>query len=254
MNLPEGVRLFLWPWGLLGSLVLFWVGLLIAAKRLGSARVNAWLFSHRNNLPIPFLAIGIVTRLISARWTPAPTGWQGWVGALLIVLGESTRVWAVGIVGATSRSASVNAKRLVEQGPYAIIRNPIYAGNFLVCVGLACLARSWATMVACIFYFVVVYRRIIHAEERFLRASFGVCYEAFCRRVPRLFPTMRWSWEHLRAPFSLRELRKEYQTIVGIVVAAAIIHMLVVQPWRWWRADWLRPYVGAMRSGGLSAS
>lgn len=240
-SLPD-IHISLWPWGLFVFMLCSWVSLLVVTNRLGSVRVNDWLFSHRDHLPLPFLAVGVLTRLASSGLAPGVRRhWMEWIGLLLIVVGEGMRIWAVGIVGAATRSSSVNAKRLVESGPYAIIRNPIYMGNFLVVVGLACLAQSWAAVMACAFYFLVVYRRIIYAEERFLLASFGACYEAFCRRVPRLLPTMRWSWEHLRAPFSLRELRKEYQTITGIVVAAIIIHLTVVQPWRGWRAGWLEP-------------
>lgn len=227
----------LWPWGVFASLLALAGGLRFASRRVGTERVDGWVFAHRDHLPIPFLVIGVVTRLVSWRTQPVPTrhGLEV-LGVLLIVFGESLRIWAVGIAGAATRSASVHAKRLVQEGPYAIIRNPIYAGNFLLCLGLACFTQSWAVVLACAGYFVVVYRRIIRAEERFLRASFGAPYEEFSRRVPSLLPRFGWSWQRLRGPFSFRELRKEYQTITGIVCAAILIHLVVLQPWQEWLA------------------
>ncbi len=225
-----------WPWILFAALAVFAIGLYMTSRRLGAGRVNSWVFGHRDHLPIPFLLIGIATRLLSnesSSWTQ----WRGVsevAGVLLILLGESLRIWAVGIVGAATRSASTNAKRLVQEGPYAMIRNPIYAGNFLLCLGLACFTDSWVVVVACTLYFVIVYSRIIRAEERFLTERFGAGYEEFCRQVPRLVPRLRWPSVGLRASFSTHELRKEYQTIAGIVSAALLLHVIVLEPWRGW--------------------
>ena len=224
-----------WPWILFASLVAFAIGLYMASRRLGAGCVDSWVFAHRDRLPIPFMLIGIASRLLSKGSYP----WMGLkgdfevAGVFLILLGESLRIWAVGIVGAATRSSSTNARRLVQEGPYAIIRNPIYLGNFLLCIGLACFTTSWAVVMACSLYFAIVYGRIIRAEERFLSERFGIVYEEFCRHIPRLIPRLRWP-ENLRAPFSFRELRKEYQTIAGIVCAALVLHAIVLQPWQGW--------------------
>lgn len=218
----------LWPWGLFASLLGLWAGLDLASRRLGTARVDQWVFAHRDRLPIPFLIVGVVTRLAShGVMPPGRRGQLEMLGAVLVVLGELIRVWSVGIVGAATRSASTHATRLVQEGPYVLVRNPIYVGNFLLCIGLACFAGSWVLVMACSLYFVPVYGRVIRAEERFLGEKFGSAYEAFCRRVPRIVPRMPWSWQALRSPFSWRELRKEYQTIAGIVCAMLLIQLVM---------------------------
>ena len=221
----------LWPWMLLGSLVALELGLWILTGRLGAVRVNDWLFSHRDHLPIPFLVIGILTFLVSPHPSAVRQPWLDGVSVVLMLLGESLRVWCVGIVGAATRSASINAKRLVEGGPYAVTRNPIYLGNLLICLGISSFAQSWAVTAACVGYFVVVYRRIILAEERFLRATFGPSYDVFCQRVPRLLPTLQGWRQAFAAPFSVKELRKEYQTIAGIASASVVIYLLMAHPW-----------------------
>jgi len=216
-----------WPWGLFAALLALEAWLVLANRQVGAARVDGWLFTHRDHLPIPFLLIGLVTRLLTRE--PAAAWRQPWLqplGIALIIVGESLRIWSVGIVGASTRSASVHATRLVQDGPYAVIRNPIYAGNFLLCIGLSGLTASWEAAAACAAYFLIVYRRIIRAEERFLRSAFGSVYDTYCRRVPRVIPHRFATWraEALQAPFSLKELRKEYQTIAGILCAAALVY------------------------------
>lgn len=223
----------LWPWLLYAVLFVCSLSLVVAARFLGAERVDAWLFRHRDHLPIPFLAVGLLTYLGVARAKPAPPlQWLDVLGVVLLVLGELLRVWSVGIVGAATRSKSTNAKRLVREGPYAISRNPIYAGNFLLCLGLAGFSHSWAAMFACLWYFAVVYGRIIRAEERFLRTTFGERYDTYCREVSRILPWRGWSWNALRAPFSLRELRKEYWTVTGLVCAMLGLRLLVLRPWQ----------------------
>ena len=227
---------WVWPWTLYLSLLLLELGVVLMARRIGAARVDQWVFAHRDHLPIPFLLIGLLTRLFSHDAGPA-SWWHGGREALgvgLIMLGESLRMWAVGIVGASTRSASTNAKRLVQEGPYAIIRNPIYAGNLLLCLGLACFTASWDAAFACLIYFVIVYGRIIRAEERFLSAAFPGAYDDYCRRVPRLIPSRGWPRHACRAQCSVREWRKEYQTIVGILFAALCLHLALLRPWLKW--------------------
>jgi|GEM_PF-603886 len=233
--------MFLWNWVLFASLLGLNLGLIVASRRWGGAKVDEWLFRHRDHLPIPFLSIGILAHLTSKGLTPTPErGWMNLLGIFLVILGESLRIWAVGIVGAATRSKSTNAKRLVQEGPYAVIRNPIYAGNFLLCFGLACFLHSWAALLACVLYFIVVYDRIIRSEEKFLQATFGSVYETYCRFVPRIVPRWGWSWQALRAPFRLKELRKEYWTVTGIACAVLIAHFMTFQPLHDWLADRLR--------------
>ena len=223
--------MMLWPWVLFASLAALEIGLESGSRRLGAVHVNAWLFSHREHLPIPFLLLGIATLLCSPHpLSTARYAWLDGVGFTLILAGESLRVWCVGIVGAATRSASINAKRLIESGPYALTRNPIYLGNLLICLGISSFAQSWAVTAACLGYFVVVYRRIILAEERFLRATFGVSYEEFRQRVPRVLPRLRGWRQALAAPFRVKELRKEYQTIAGIACASIVIYALMTHP------------------------
>jgi protein-S-isoprenylcysteine O-methyltransferase Ste14 len=121
------------------------------------------------------------------------------LGLPLAFAGEAIRCWAVGYSGTTTRAASVTAPNLVTAGPYAYMRNPLYAGNFVTAAGFALaftgrnipferlglIAASLGTMLA-------VYATIVPHEERYLRTTFGARYEEYASRVPRALP--------LRAP------------------------------------------------------
>ncbi len=74
----------------------------------------------------------------------------------------------------------------VEQGPYALVRHPIYGGGLMGALGWALVRDSWLTLgyVAILFVFFDVKSR---HEERWLMAKFPG-YPEYQRRVRRLLP------------------------------------------------------------------
>lgn len=78
-------------------------------------------------------------------------------------------------------------ERLVEDGPYAWCRNPMYAGHVLFLTGLAVATRSPVAAAALLGHLPWFGRRVRRDEAR-LRAHFGPAYDAYCARVPRWLP------------------------------------------------------------------
>lgn len=126
-----------------------------------------------------------------------PSAFSVTLGLPLAIAGELVRCWAVGYSGVTTREDHVTAPELVSAGPYAYVRNPLYAGNFLTAAGFAVaftggntfaaraglLAASLGTMAA-------VYATIIPHEEQYLRTEFGEAFERYCAAVPPIVPAL----------------------------------------------------------------
>lgn len=107
----------------------------------------------------------------------------------LIIAGQLIRFWAAGYIP-KYRTEVIGAPELVTSGPYAYIRNPLYAGNFLLGFGWALMAGfAW-----CIFFtiaFVCLYSLvIIPAEERFLESKFQEQYIEYKRQTNALLPNL----------------------------------------------------------------
>jgi protein-S-isoprenylcysteine O-methyltransferase Ste14 len=85
----------------------------------------------------------------------------------------------------------IEGHELITEGPYAIVRNPIYLAMFgmLVATGLA-LSRWQALVAAIVLYFAGTAIRI-WSEERLLRETFGAGFKDYAQRVPALFPRPR---------------------------------------------------------------
>jgi protein-S-isoprenylcysteine O-methyltransferase Ste14 len=101
------------------------------------ASLGEWLFRHRTALPVP---IAVALLAIPPGETPRPVA-TVLAGVGLTFLGESIRFWAVHHIGAISRTRSDRLGPLIESGPFAMVRNPLYLGNIALWVGFALAAR-----------------------------------------------------------------------------------------------------------------
>jgi protein-S-isoprenylcysteine O-methyltransferase Ste14 len=81
--------------------------------------------------------------------------------------------------------------RVVDSGPYAIVRHPIYTG--VITAALATMAvRGTQLAVAGVALLVVGYYLKGRLEERFLRAELGAeAYDAYARKTAMLVPFVR---------------------------------------------------------------
>ena len=176
-------------------------------------QVGAWLFRNRGWLPAPFL-IAIAF---------SPVHYPGW-GALVVALGESLRLWAVGFIGLPSRTRGDGAHRVVEAGPYAMVRNPLYLGNLLIFLGFGVAAWPWALVVMPLL--LVHYGFIVSWEEANILTKMGSPYADYCSRVPRWVPKWRRGDE---ARWNGREaLRSERTTLLVLVVVFSVMAMRVL--------------------------
>lgn len=78
--------------------------------------------------------------------------------------------------------------KLVTEGPYGIVRNPIYTGMFgmLLATGLA--ISHWIGLLFALVVFAVGTVIRVQSEEKLLREAFGAEFEAYAQRVPAVIP------------------------------------------------------------------
>ena len=136
---------------------------------------------------MPYWVVGRSPRL---DWHGA-----GAAGFVLVVAGVALYLmcafWGFALRGKGTPAPIDPPKKLVMEGPYRIVRNPMYWSVLFVMLGEALVFRSLPLAeIGCVFFactalFVMVY------EEPSLRVKFGAEYEEYCRRVPRWIPRFR---------------------------------------------------------------
>jgi len=109
-----------------------------------------------------------------AGWISGTSGWSRdlvvrvlfAVGAVLAVVAAWIRTWATSFLRtAVVHDAAVHSERLVADGPYRYVRNPLYVGTILLTLGLALIASRLGALVM-IAGTVVFNLRLIGREEQ----------------------------------------------------------------------------------------
>jgi len=82
----------------------------------------------------------------------------------------------------------VEGHKLVTEGPYSIVRNPIYTGMFgmLLATGLA--VSHWVGLAIAIVFFAIGTFIRVRSEEKLLREMFGQEFDGYARDVPAVIP------------------------------------------------------------------
>jgi protein-S-isoprenylcysteine O-methyltransferase Ste14 len=111
------------------------------------------------------------------------------VGTAFVVAGVALAIWSRRVLGSNWSGAVriTEGQRLVQTGPYAFVRNPIYSGIALAVLGTALVAGTIGGLVGFALVVASLWQKG-RLEERFLLAEFGDRYAAYQRKVKFLIP------------------------------------------------------------------
>jgi protein-S-isoprenylcysteine O-methyltransferase Ste14 len=136
-----------------------------------------WVF-HRDDLGplLPMPQWAVVAILIAAM--------------LIAILSLWLSIAAIRTLGKqwTYVARVIEGHRLITEGPYNMVRNPIYLAMFgaLVASGLV-FTKWWAFFPAVVVFLIGTWIRI-RSEEKLLCATFGQEWTDYTRRAPAMFP------------------------------------------------------------------
>jgi protein-S-isoprenylcysteine O-methyltransferase Ste14 len=138
-----------------------------------------------------WMMYGLFPKVQPVLWTVTPA--LGWSMVTLTAAGIAFAWWArihLGKLwsGGVERMAD---HRVVDTGPYRLVRHPIYTGLIAGAVALAAIqAKPWAIAGAALFAIGFILKARV--EERFLEKELGG-YEAYRRRVSMIVPLPKFA-------------------------------------------------------------
>jgi protein-S-isoprenylcysteine O-methyltransferase Ste14 len=139
-------------------------------------------------LQFVLIAAVIVLGVAGPAWPDAARWWLKGAGALLVFGGALVLVLAGRALGSglTPFPKPADGGELVEDGPYAVVRHPVYSGGLLIAAGISLVLSPWA--LAASGALAVVWALKASVEERFLRERYAA-YGEYCSRTRfRLVP------------------------------------------------------------------
>ena len=150
----------------------------IATQMIGFAlvwSVRRPMFSPMFNLGWPFdIAMAVIITIMVA--------YSIWIVTTAVrTLGKQ---WSL-----TARLVEGHA--LITEGPYQIVRHPIYTGMFGMMMATGLVMTYWFILLPAIAFFLAGTRIRTRSEEGLLRNEFGAAYENYARKTPALIPWLR---------------------------------------------------------------
>lgn len=150
-------------------------------------------------------------------------------GLSISFAGLALRSWAAGTIK--------KSKELATEGPYALVRHPLYLGSLLIAGGFAVALTcpdNWLLTISywalLCFYFAASYTATIIREEKTLEEKFPDQWNEYKRWVPALIPYRIPALQAFFArAFSVKQYMKnrEYQAVTGWVAAAVFLFVLL---------------------------
>jgi protein-S-isoprenylcysteine O-methyltransferase Ste14 len=142
---------------------------------------------------IGFLLIFLPARILSSSGIIKPASIGVWqvAGMLLGASGAAlalTCVLTFVFVGRGTPAPFDPPRRLVVQGVYRFVRNPMYLGAGLALAGAALFYQSTRLLGYDGLFLLITHLFVVLYEEPTLRLTFDGDYEAYCRRVGRWWP------------------------------------------------------------------
>ncbi len=182
-------------------LAVLWIGWIVSwiaasvwtSRTVGSPGAGAHLLYRL------LLTAGAVLMMLSDRQTrvlpllPAPGPFEAWTLVAVTACGLTFTWWARLRIGRlwSSNITLKTGHYVVDTGPYAIVRHPIYSGLILAALATA-LARDLLAAIAGAALITIGCWIKARIEERLLRNELGAdAYAAYARRVPMLVPSWR---------------------------------------------------------------
>lgn len=110
-------------------------------------------------------------------------------GLFLILVCIMGRVWCSLYIG------GYKVRSLIDNGPYSVVRNPLYVFSFIGAAGIGAQSGSLTVMALFFVLSVVVFALLVGKEEAALLKVHGETYAAYMRSTPRFLPNPRLWWD-----------------------------------------------------------
>lgn len=149
-----------------------------------------------------------------------PIPWILYSATVLVIVGVGIRLWASGFI--------IKNQELATNGPYALVRHPLYVGNILVIFAFAAASGFWWTFLITIAFLGFYYPAAIEYEDRKLSTIFGDSWREFAKLTPALVPAVRSQDRNARGQWSFRKsLSNNLELVITVFLLTCFFYNYV---------------------------
>ncbi len=139
-----------------------------------------------------------------------------WIGGTVALVGASLRIWASGHID--------KGRVLARGGPYALTRNPLYLGSFLMALGVLIAGQGYWLLIPFLAFYLGLYIPVMRAEEKELLEGYGSAFVEYSQQVPLFFPNFARFGQGASDFLWSRVIRnREHRTVAGLILAEAFL-------------------------------
>ena len=141
-------------------------------------------------------------------------------GTALIMAGILGRMWSTLYIGGRK------AASIVTDGPYSIMRNPLYFFSAIAAAGAGAQTGSITLGFGFFVFTVLAFHIVILREEAFLAGTFGQPYRDYINSVPRFFPNPALFHEPATLEISTRRVYSTFFDGLVFFIALPIMELI----------------------------
>ncbi|MEI6970777.1 MAG: isoprenylcysteine carboxylmethyltransferase family protein [bacterium] len=104
------------------------------------------------------------------------------IGLVLLTIAAGGRIWCLQFIGGRKNTT------LLMDGPYSVVRNPLYVFSFIGAVGFGLTVQNPYLALLLAVTFALYYSSVVLMEERTLAATFKAEFDTYASKIPRWIP------------------------------------------------------------------
>jgi len=134
-------------------------------------------------------AVGLLLVAVCAYYAKPDSG-MVMIGLLMAAVGQILRIYAAGFI--------FKNKQLASNGPYALVRHPLYLGNIVILIGFALASANLYVAAGVLVFFLIWYPAAIAYEDSKLERIFEDQWREWSGHIRAIIPG-RFRWTDLKS-------------------------------------------------------
>jgi protein-S-isoprenylcysteine O-methyltransferase Ste14 len=165
-------------------------GVIIPSIRRSGSKVQRRNVGSNAIVLVSWIVIFSVPIIFASMGIALLPDWVYYIGIAVMLVGTAFRQWAIAVLGRyfSGVIGVQKEQKVVESGPYRLIRHPSYAGVLIFLAGMGLALQSWAAILVNVTIFGIAYGYRMFVEEKVLINELGNSYVEYMKRTKRVIP------------------------------------------------------------------